>query len=250
MNKVPLALAVFLLLAPSAARADSAPSIIFIGDSHSVGKFGPTLDDLLRGVPNAKVATYAVCGSRPQSWISESEIGCGWFFRDPDEGSKKWLRTRKEQKDDGKGGKKTVTYIKTPSFAQLMADHAPTAVIVELGANGLSDDSVKNLLDRIHSYGAMCFWVGPPNMRNQGPKEIDGFYTTLKRAGIQEFVKPAESRGDGCVLFDSRLDKRAYLKYPDSGGDGTHFYGFPGADAMAEQWGRDAGALIVPAVTP
>jgi hypothetical protein len=230
----PLLLAAALLL-PSPARADDAPAIMFIGDSHSAGTFGQLLDRDLRS-QKGKVATFAVCSAKPQSFLSETEHACGYLFRDFDKKQPGWTNayqcTRKIRGED-----KIVTCVTTPKLSKLMTDYKPAAVIVALGSNGLNASSVKQMVDAIHAKpDTACFWIGPPRMKSVPDAELDGYYRVLNDNKVGEKESPL---GESCkMILDSR--KPTYLVYPDNKNcDGTH-YECPAAAELVTRWSADA----------
>ncbi len=184
-------------------------TVLFVGDSHSVGPFGWRLDELLRG-RGLKTASYASCGSIAQWWATGKPTPCGYFFRDL--------------------GGKTEKGIKgaTPIFTDLLARVKPNAVVVELGANyaGLpSDDfAVKDMGEmaaEIKASGSACFWVTKPDSR--------AGHDAVGR--ILDLTYKAVS--DKCKVFDSTK----VTSYPPAGGDGTHYWfkeGLPIANAWAQ----------------
>lgn len=235
-----------LLLAVALAAPVSASNILVVGDSHTVGAFGQSLDDALRAAPGARVGTYGVCSARPASYFSETAHGCGYLFRGVDKKApSKWLGARvfKEKRPDGKGGVREVEMVKTPELAQLLSDHNPDAVIVALGSNvPISAASVADTVDLVRRSGAACFWVGPPEMRRPSRPTVDGVYATLRDQGITATADPKSA----CRLIDSRAF--SYLRYPKEDGDGTHYGG--SLASLASRWGADAAAAVLKVLTP
>jgi len=186
-----------------------AGTVLFVGDSHSVGPFGWKLDELLRA-GGRQAASYASCGSIAQWWVSGKPTPCGYFFRD--------LEGRTEKGTKGP----------TPIFTDLLARVKPDVVVVELGANYAntpSDDfAVKDMADmaaKIKAAGADCYWVTKPDSR-AGHDQIPR---------ILELTNKAVA--DKCKVFDSTK----VTKYPATGGDGTHYWfkeGLPIANAWAQ----------------
>lgn len=203
MNKIILA-ALFIFC-----QQVSAGTVLFVGDSHSVGPFGWKVDELLRGAGH-KTSTYASCGSIAQWWVTGKPTPCGYFFRGL----------------DGKIEKGTKG--PTPIFTELLEKVKPDTVIVELGANyaGLpSDDfAIKDMAamaEKIKAAGAACYWVTKPDSR-KGHEDIPR---------ILELTYKAAS--DKCRVFDSIKVTR----YPETGGDGIHYWskeGTPIANAWAQ----------------
>jgi len=185
--------------------------MLLVGDSHTVGTFGRTLDALLRTLP-AEAATYASCGSSPEWWFSGHSTPCGYF------------------QNDLNGHATTATQHPTPLLADLVAEVHPTVVVAALGANlvNASLDVVaaqsEKLAQAIHGAGARCIWVGPPHGRNKPEPGFSRFYEALEKA-----VSP------DCAFVDSR----PYTHYPDQGGDGIHYdsLGEPGK-TIARAWAK------------
>lgn len=239
--RLPLSLLLVSLTA-APARAEDPPAVLYVGDSHSAQFFGRALDGQLRA-QKGRVATFAVAGSAPSSWLSEEELPYGFMLKGFDGKSPaKWLRTREEtRRRNGKDAK--VTIIRTPRFADLVAEYKPAAVIVALGSNGATAASVKALVDAIHGAHAGCFWIGPPRMRTVSSQRLDGVYAVLAAQGIATAGDP----GKACRLIDSR--SFSYLKYPAEGCDGIH-YNCPGLSELGTRWGRDAYAAFAAALSP
>ena len=197
--------AVLMLLGVSV----KAGTVLFVGDSHSVGPFGWKLDELLRA-GGRQTASYASCGSIAQWWVTGKPTPCGYFFRD--------LEGKTEKGTKGP----------TPIFTDLLAKVKPDVVVVELGANYGNTPSdafaVKDMADmaaRIKSAGADCYWVTKPDSR--------AAHDQIPR--ILELTNKAVA--DKCKVFDSTL----VTKYPETGGDGTHYWfkeGLPIANAWAQ----------------
>jgi len=187
----------------------SAGTVLFVGDSHSVGPFGWKLDELLRGAGH-RTASYASCGSIAQWWVTGKPTPCGYFFRDLEGVTSK-----------GKAGP-------TPVFTQLLEQVRPDTVIVELGANYAnmpSDEfAVKDMAamaDEIRAAGASCFWVSKPDSR-KGHENIPRILELTRKAVL-----------DKCEFFDSSLA----TTYPETGGDGVHYWfkeGLPIAGTWAQ----------------
>lgn len=240
--RAPLCLALLcVLLAGAASAQDATSTILVVGDSHSAGTFGEQLDTSLRNIGSdrgGKVAFFAVCSSGPNSWLNETEHGCGFLFRDFDKKApSKWLRTRKGTVKVN-GQDREVTFVKTPSLAQLLADYKPQVTLVALGSNPTSAEGVEKMLELIHQTGSACAWIGPPYMRNPPKDAVDKTYdNALKKSGVDPALKLSETKQTGCALIDSRPLRPGY---PDKAGDGTHYEATPELREQAKQWARDA----------
>lgn len=205
---IPAALIAQGLALPSAFPEERV-SILLIGDSHTVGTFGKTLDTLLRAVPNSAVHTVGSCGMSPDAFLRGYETPCGYLEYD-------WeLRETSATKHP------------TPLIGALLERLKPGTVIVALGANQINTAmtnpakaraDIETLSQAIASSGARCVWVGPPNGRNKPLDKETNLYTILM-----------EATAGRCELFDSRVGKLPYLSYDaisrEAGiaGDGAHY---------------------------
>lgn len=191
--------------------SSQAATVLFVGDSHSVGPFGWTLDQNFRDAGH-QVATYASCGSIPKWFITGQNTPCGFFSRDL------------------KGTKVQVTKNPTPLIDKLLSDIKPDVVVMEFGGNYLNlpnDDFVKNdiktFIAKIKATGAACFWITNPDTRNN-------------RAAIPRILGLIkEAVGTDCPIFESQLVTR----YPETGGDGVHYWNTLGTP-IAKSWANKA----------
>ncbi len=190
---------------------DKKRSVLILGDSHTVGTFGQTLDRLFRADPEQQVRTFASCGSIIRWWYTGRETNCGYLG--VDESGEKFETTR----------------FRTPLIPKLLGPKKPDLIVIELGANyvmGYPEATMKadfaRLLEDIRKTGAGCAWVGPPHMRR-----FDSELKTLVPA-IRSLVEKS------CTWIDSR----DFTSYPPSGGDGIH-YGTPVLRPLAEKWARE-----------
>lgn len=243
-----LLLAVLLIVGPASAQIDEAGGppaqaggavgasggrrILLIGDSHTTMPFGKALDGALRTRKNDAVATYGVCSAGPNSYLTEKGHACGWYFRAEDgKEPARWVGSRvSTEQRKIRGSMQDVKVIKTPALKQLLIDHKPTVTIIALGSNPTSASGVTGLLDLLVKANSGCLWIGPPSMREPSESDVDKVYALLARA-----LK------DRCALIDSR--KFTYLRYPATGGDGTHYDGKV-LGPLGTQWGQDAGQAV------
>lgn len=193
-----------------------AATVLFIGDSHSVGPFGWKMDENLRSAGNT-VATYASCGSIPRWWSSGQKTTCGYFSRDI------------------KGKKTEATIYQTPLITDLLNETRPDVVIMEFGGNYANTPSdafvindIKNIVKIIKDSGAACFWITNPDTRkNRG--HIPRILKLIKE-GVE----------DNCPIFDSSKVTR----YPETGGDGVHYWNTLGTP-IARSWADKAYANFI-----
>jgi hypothetical protein len=118
------------------------PSILMVGDSLSVGKFGEDVQrHLSRKYP---VSAYASCGSSPEHWVSgepEFITKCGYRQQTAE-------TTVFRDFTNGKPPRATLT----PKLTKLLKKHRPTILIVQLGTNwmdrSLTDAQMNDYLHR------------------------------------------------------------------------------------------------------
>lgn len=186
--------------------------ILFIGDSHSVGPFGQYLDMKLRKM-GQPVVTATYCGTIVNDFYrSNASTHCGYLEID-------------EEGTVNKGTKGPVV-----NFPQLLSKTKPQHVIVALATNYSSykDDAfiindMKKMVNDIIDSGAKCFWIGMPTSR------------TLKSQHQRINTLTQRAVGNQCTYFDSFK----VTHYPETGGDGIHFY-FPGGKEVAQNWAAKA----------
>ncbi|WPU66075.1 SGNH/GDSL hydrolase family protein [Peredibacter starrii] len=180
-------------------------TLLVVGDSHTVGPFGRRLDENLRKEGH-KVSTFASCGSIAGWWYTGKKTTCGYLSID----------------ESGKLSE--ATQHTTPLIENLLSEIRPDIVLVAFGSNYVktpSDEFVKKdlqkLLTSINASGAKCFWITPPDMR-------------LYRKEIPRIKKLIEETVH-CALFDSET----VTKYPETGGDGVHYWSAKGTP-IAKAW--------------
>jgi hypothetical protein len=205
------------------AMAITPPLILYIGDSHSVGSFGIQEDALLRRMEGFRVASYATCGSSPESWLTGMKTSCGYVFKNTS------------------GKERRGWDAETPLIVELLKTHQPRYTVVQLGANMYGgtaqwmEKTSHDLAMSIVNSGSKCIWIGPPQARIQSEAGVSRIYNALK-----------SSVGSYCLLFDSR----DFTHYPATGGDGVHFntLGEPG-QKIAENWALNAYYAFSPVLT-
>ncbi|HCT99602.1 MAG TPA: hypothetical protein DF614_05965 [Methylococcaceae bacterium] len=189
--------------------APAKPSVLLIGDSHTVGVFGHALTHLLtETLPNVAITTVASCGSDPKWWLEGKPTNCGFWQR----------------RADGVEIEEHKAY--TPKLDTLLRSK-PKLTLVALGSNIILMNEEERvtytqaLMAMIEKKSSRCIWIGPPDSRKFSVAEIGAVYSLLKT-----LAKPHH-----CQVIDSRK----YTLYPSIGGDGLHYGGKEGT-VIALHW--------------
>jgi hypothetical protein len=204
-----------------------------VGDSHSVGVFGRTLDQALRSrFPRAHVWFYGESSATPD-YYAYGLSSHGGFFQHLDGAAPRYSSPAQPE-------------AACPKLGGLLAKTHATVAIVALGTNLLRTplDGARAQIDRalqaIRAQGSRCIWVGGPDER---------FVPREKQAELYRILAEATQEA-GCALIDSRR----FTHYPDRGGDGIHYDGIvlPAANGQpvhvgidkAREWARQVGDEI------
>lgn len=187
--------------------------VLHIGDSHTCGIYGKAMDELMRGT-GAAINTVGVSGSSPSWWLNGTVGKSGYFAKDEN--------GNVDQPADWR------TPRQTPNLNKLIKDFKPGIIVFSLGANMINSSSesirnqVRSVCELAKNAGCQIVWIGPPNGRaDKKPTEKQNrLYNNLK----------AEAE-----KFGTFVDSRQYTRYPESGGDGVHFWGSEGSK-IAKDW--------------
>lgn len=192
--------------------------VLHIGDSHTVGIYGSTIDAAMRET-GAQIRTCGVAGSSPSWWYQGTVTKCGYYSRD------------EKGKVDSPADWRTPRA--TPSLPDMIREYKPTVLVVSLGANlfGASEATVKRetqrIIDTAKEAGCTLVWVGPPRAREdiKSIADQDRLCETIKATvGTQ----------------GTFVDSRPFTRYPSDGGDGLHYWGTEGSKT-AKAW---AGSVL------
>jgi len=216
---------------PSTKAPDAPPpSVLMIGDSLSVGKFGEVVQAHL--ALKHRVAAYASCGSSPEHWLAA----------EPDFFTKCGYRQRTSDSDiysdfvNGHAPRPT----RTPKLADLVRKHKPTVLVVQLGTNwmdrNLSDEQMNDYLGRFMDEARRggtvekIVWIAPP----------DSSRLRKVQARVHQLLRRAGTRKD----FDI-IDSRNVTHYVmgKTGGDGIH-YNSESSEAWAHGIQRELDAKL------
>ncbi len=187
---------------------------VFVGDSHSYGKFGEEIDRYLRSV-SKNVTSIASCGSSPSTWMAEKgskfkSTNCGYWKKDT---KSQETRVQEHQVD---------------SFAQELGNLHPDLTVIALGTNILGSPTnitsekrhIQAMLETVKKNNSECIWIGPPDEGNKNLK-------ANLSAGVKA-IKALVEKND-CAFIDSST----LTKYPVGKGDGIHYGPQDSAD-----WGK------------
>lgn len=209
------------------------PSVLMIGDSLSVGKFGEVVQAHL--ALKRRVAAYASCGSSPEHWLAA----------EPDFITKCGYRQRTSDSDifsdfvNGRAPRPT----RTPKLADLVRKHKPTILVVQLGTNwmdrSLTDEQMSDYLNRFVDEARRgpvekIVWIAPP----------DSARLRRQQGKVHQLIRRAGSR-KGFDVIDSRNVTRYVMG--KTGGDGIH-YNSESSEAWARGIQRELDSKL--AITP
>ena len=195
------------------------PSVLMIGDSLSVGKFGETVQAHL--ALKRRVAAYASCGSSPEHWLAGEPAfmtKCGYRER---------TATSDIYSDFVNGRPPRPT--RTPKLADLVRKHKPTILVVQLGTNwmdrNLSEEQMSDYLSRFVDEARRgpvqkIVWIAPPD--SSSLRKVQG--------KVHQLIRRAASR-KGFDVIDSR--KVTHYVVGKTGGDGVHYN-----SESSEAWAR------------
>lgn len=194
-----------------AITADS--RVLHIGDSHTCGVYGKAMDSLMRDT-GAKVRTYGVSGSSPSWWLQGTTGKSGYFARDE--------HGNIDQPADWR------TPRTTPNLNSIINEYKPSVIMFSLGANlvGASPEAIRKQVETVceiaKKAGCKVIWVGPPNSRPgvRDPEARERLFKNLREVAER---------------YGTFVDSRTYTKYPETGGDGVHYWGAEGS-AVARGW--------------
>lgn len=219
---------------PSKALPDAPPpSVLMIGDSLSVGRFGEEVQKHL--ALKRRVAAYASCGSSPEHWLAAEPAfltKCGYRER----------TTTSDIYSDFVNGR-APRPTRTPKLADLVRKHRPTILVVQLGTNwmdrNLSEEQMSDYLNRFVDEARRgpvekIVWIAPPD--SSSLRRVQG--------KVHQLIRRAASR-KGFEVIDSR--RVTHYVVGKTGGDGVH-YNNESSEAWARAIQRELDAKL--AITP
>jgi len=206
------------------------PSILMVGDSLSVGKFGEAVQTHFEA-KKYQVAAYASCGSSPEHWLRgepDFYTKCGYrqhtangdIFTD-------WV--------NGRPPRRTLT----PKIESLIERHKPTIVIIQLGTNwmdrSLTLPQMEGYLHRLMKAAKRApvkkvVWITPPDSSKF--RSVQGKFRQLIRD---------VARDESVSIVESRT----HYKMGKTGSDGIH-YNTESSQEWAQQIQKDLDSKVVP----
>lgn len=220
----------FFCASPSQAEKTT---ILYLGDSLSMGAFGTTLDSGLRN-QGAEVFTVVAGGASPYYWLKAyqslpSTIGF-------------WEKTPINER--------RVNYVRAvPKMEDLIEEHSPEIVVVQTGINLYAtlrsrrrpkEDNVleiRSLIDQMsHSIaksGARAYWILPPDSHERRySRELQNELAGIMRSVVSEYDS---------AVFESSQVTQFTDPYPAT--DGIH-YGPTEAAAWATKVAADLSVFV------
>ncbi len=194
------------------------PTILYIGDSHSYGKLGTSIESQLSTISD-HVIMESSCGSSAYTWLGKTgyeKTVCGFWKKDgADE-----VRTTEHQ---------------TPKFSDEVAKYHPDVVIIQLGTNMAaaekplnSKSSIDQLMKEAKASGAVCIWIGPPDANSK--------VVTREKLGLVNNLIKDLADANSCVYIDSLQ----LTEFPKDSKEGIHY-----PPTLSKQWGEKVGAIIL-----
>lgn len=192
------------------AMATVNPTILYVGDSHSYGKLGTTIDKNLSSI-SERVILEASCGATPNTWLGTNKFEktvCGFW------------------KKDGKDEVRSVEH-QTPKFADELAKYRPDITIVQLGTN-IAVNAPKNatksivaMMTAISAEGSKCIWIGPPDANSKIVTRIRLKETNLLLSDL--------AKKYNCDYIDSLK----LTSFPAKNKEGIHY-----PPSLSAEWGE------------
>jgi hypothetical protein len=191
--------------------AEVNPTILFVGDSHSYGKFGTTIEKNLSKISD-HIIMESSCVSTPSTWLGKTgyeKTVCGFWKKD----GKEEIRSKAH---------------KTPKISDELSIYRPEITIVQLGTNIAAGDrpinyttSIETLMKTIKEEKSLCIWIGPPDANSK-------VVTKEKLQITNTLLKTLADKND-CLYIDSLL----LTTFPKSSKEGIHY-----PTQQSSEWGE------------
>lgn len=207
----------FSLLSLTAVSAEN-PVILYVGDSHSYGKLGVTVEKNLSEISN-KVVMHASCGATPNTWMGTlkyEKTVCGYWMKE----GKTEVRLKEHQ---------------TPRFKDELARLRPDVTIIQLGTNIAAASKPQNaqasievMMKAVNEEGSKCIWVGPPDANSK-------VVTRAKVIEVNKMISDLALK-NGCQYVDSLK----LTKFPANNSEGIHY-----PPNLSTEWGVKVSAEVL-----
>lgn len=195
----------------SSAEIPANPTILYIGDSHSYGKLGTTIEKRLSVISN-HIILEASCGATANTWLGKSgfeKTVCGYW------------------KKNGIEETRSVNH-QVPKFSNELEKYNPQVVIVQLGTNLAvgsnavnSGPSIIQIMKQIKQTSAQCIWIGPPDANSKVVTRAN--LKTVNALLIDLAAK------NNCHFVDSLK----LTQFPKSSAEGIHY-----PPDLSKAWGE------------
>lgn len=186
-------------------------TVVYIGDSHSYGKLGTTVEAKLSEI-SGRVIIQSSCGSTPNTWLGKTgyeKTVCGYW------------------KKDGKDEVRSKEH-KTPSFKSELIKYAPEVTIIQLGTNiaananpTKSESSINEMMKIVKEAQSKCIWIGPPDANSK-------IVTKEKLKTTNELLTKLAQKNN-C----SYIDSLTLTSFPKENKEGIHY-----PPSLSKAWGE------------
>lgn len=186
-------------------------TVLYVGDSHSYGKLGTTVEKNLSTIAS-RVVMESSCGATPRTWIGNlkyEKTVCGFWKKDGAEE----IRTTEHQ---------------TPKFTDELAKYRPNVTIVQLGTNiaagakpSSAKESIVTMMKAITDEGSKCIWIGPPDANSK-------IVTKAKLKETNELLVSL-AKTYNCHYIDSLK----LTTFPANNKEGIHY-----PPSLSREWGE------------
>ena len=210
--------AITLLLFLGISHLAASETILYIGDSHSYGKLGTTIEKGLDTIAD-HVIMEASCGASASTWLANGGFAktvCGFW--------------KKDGEDEVRSTKHLV-----PNFIDEVNYYKPNVVIVELGTNMAAGDapldssaSINKMMTEIKNNNAECIWIGPPDAHSK--------IVTKEKLKIVNQLIIKLAKENNCHFIDSLK----ITHFPQESLEGIHY-----PPDLAKDWGEKVSTQIL-----
>lgn len=194
------------------------PTILYVGDSHSYGKLGTTIEKNLSTISN-HVIMESSCGSTPSTWLGKSgyaQTVCGFW------------------KKDGADETRSVKH-NTPKFSEEINSYRPDVVVIQLGTNIAAGEkpanykaSIEEMMNLVSTANSKCIWIGPPDANSK--------IVTKEKLKVTNDLLIELSKAHNC----SYIDSMKITSFPKDSKEGIHY-----PPSLSAKWGEDVSKQLL-----